>query len=51
VAAKDILEGETYSSDNLEAKRPGTGVSPFMYWDFLGKKAARYLNCGDLIDG
>ena len=51
VAAKHISEGEAYSVDNIEAKRPGAGISPFMYWDFLKKKAARDLNSGDLIDG
>lgn len=51
VAAKDIPQGEAFSEENMEAKRPGTGISPFMYWRLLRKKAARDLNFGDLIDG
>lgn len=50
VAAKDIAEGEAYTDCNLETKRPGTGISPFMYWDLIGKQASRDLSFGDLID-
>ena len=50
VAAKDIAEGEAYSVYNVEAKRPGTGISPFFYWDLIGKQAARDLSFDDLID-
>lgn len=39
VAACDIKEGETFSEDNLTAKRPGDGVSPMKYWDYIGKTA------------
>ena len=51
VAAKDIAKGEAYSVYNVEAKRPGTGISPFMFWDLMGKKAKHDLSYGDLIDG
>lgn len=50
VAGKNIAKGEEYSDCNLDAKRPGTGISPFMYWDLIGKQAASDLSCGDLID-
>jgi N-acetylneuraminate synthase len=32
VAAEDVLEGEPWTSANLTCKRPGTGLSPFLYW-------------------
>ena len=51
VAVKDISQGEAYSEDNIGAKRPGTGISPFMYWSLLGRKSDRDLRSGDLIDG
>jgi N-acetylneuraminate synthase len=51
VAVKDISQGEAYSENNIAAKRPGTGISPFKYWNLLGKKAERDLSSGDLIDG
>lgn len=50
VAAKDISKGEAYSANNVEAKRPGTGMSPFSYWSLLREKASRDLAAGDLID-
>ena len=41
VALRPISAGEPFSEDNLGAKRPGSGVSPMDYWDWLGKKAPR----------
>lgn len=39
VAARDIKAGELFTEDNLTVKRPGSGISPLRYWDFLGKKS------------
>lgn len=39
VARTEIKIGETFTADNLGAKRPGDGVSPMAYWDFLGRQA------------
>lgn len=41
VAARPIKKGERFTEDNLTAKRPGTGISPLYYWDWLGKAADR----------
>lgn len=41
VAAKNITIGETFSLENLTCKRPGTGISPMLFWDVLGTKAER----------
>ena len=41
VAARDIREGEAFTPSNLTAKRPGDGISPMRYWDFLGKTASQ----------
>jgi N,N'-diacetyllegionaminate synthase len=49
VAKKQIKNGDVYTSENITTKRPGTGVSP-MFWDqFLGKKALRNYDIDDLI--
>jgi sialic acid synthase SpsE len=49
VAKKQINKGDIYTAENITAKRPGTGVSP-MFWDqFLGKKALRNYKIDDLI--
>ena len=49
VAALDIKTGDTFTSENIIAKRPGTGLSP-MKWDFvIGRKATKDFKSGDLI--
>ena len=50
VAAMPIAQGETFTSSNIIAKRPGTGISP-MLWDSLsGRKATRAYSADELID-
>lgn len=39
VAKCDIQNGDILSPDNVTLKRPGSGLSPFLYWDVIGKKA------------
>lgn len=41
VAARAIRKGESFSAENLAVKRPGNGVSPMRYWEWLGKVADR----------
>ena len=41
VAAVDISEGDTFSSENIAVKRPGTGISPMKINSVLGLKANR----------
>jgi len=41
VAGKKICKGDIFSTENLETKRPGTGLSPFLYWSILGKISER----------
>lgn len=41
VAAKSIKTGEAFTFDNLTVKRPGTGVEPYYYWDYIGQKAQK----------
>ncbi|WP_434341250.1 N-acetylneuraminate synthase [Motilimonas cestriensis] len=49
VAAEDIKHGETFTKENLIIKRPGSGISPYRYWELLGKKASNAYQSGDLI--
>ena len=39
VAARAIRRGERFSLENLTMKRPGNGISPFAYWEYLEKFA------------
>ncbi len=50
VAAKSIRTGETFRTDNVTAKRPGTGLTPLAYWDLLGREATRDYAPDDLIE-
>ena len=50
VATKDIAAGEIFTLENLGAKRPGTGISPMKYWQYLGRSAVRNISAGELID-
>ena len=50
VAVNAISPDEVFSKANIGIKRPGTGISPFKYWDYLGKKSKNAYQAGDLID-
>ncbi len=49
IAARDIAEGESFTADNLTIKRPGSGMSPYRYWELLERHASRAYQAGDLI--
>ncbi|MBF0353789.1 MAG: N-acetylneuraminate synthase [Alphaproteobacteria bacterium] len=48
-ALSPIAKDETFSALNLGALRPGDGVSPMAYWDWLGKTALRNLQPGERL--
>ncbi|MCR5202611.1 MAG: N-acetylneuraminate synthase [Lachnospiraceae bacterium] len=49
VAAKYIKKGDLFTEDNLTTKRPGDGISPMRWEEFLGKTADRDYEEDDLI--
>ncbi|HAJ26564.1 MAG TPA: N-acetylneuraminate synthase [Syntrophus sp. (in: bacteria)] len=49
VATQPIKTGELFSSDNITAKRPGTGISPMRWDEVLGQAAQKDYKKDDLI--
>ena len=43
VATRTIQKGEPFTEENLTAKRPGSGISPYKYWELLGTPANKTL--------
>jgi N-acetylneuraminate synthase len=50
IARKSIRSGDPFDEDNLTVKRPGHGIEPIHFWDFIGKTAARDYEEDDVID-
>lgn len=49
VAARPIAAGETFTSENLTTKRPGTGLSPMRWDEVIGQAASRDFTADELI--
>ena len=50
VASSPIKRGEEFTEANLGIKRPGSGISPFYYQQFLGKIATRDYEPDEMIE-
>lgn len=50
VAARPIVAGEVFSEDNLTTKRPGTGLSPMLWDDVIGKTAPRDFRQDEAVE-
>ena len=49
VALRPLRAGEPFGADDLGAKRPGSGISPMDYWDWLGRPAPRDLAADETL--
>jgi N,N'-diacetyllegionaminate synthase len=49
VARRAITAGEVFTVENLTTKRPGTGISPMRWDEFMGRKATRDFAEDELI--
>lgn len=50
VAKAPISIGEIFSEENLEIKRPGTGISPMLWDEIIGSKATKDYQVDELIE-
>jgi len=50
VAAREIKAGKKFGPEDLIAKRPGDGLSPFFYWEMIGKVANRNYMIDEAIE-
>ena len=50
VAARPIAAGEIFSEGNLTAKRPGSGLSPMLWDEVIGRAAPRNFAEDELIE-
>ena len=50
IAAEPIEAGDLLNQHNLGVTRPGTGLSPMLWPDLLGKRAGRSYTRGEMIE-
>lgn len=48
-AARDVAAGTRFDATSIKIMRPGSGLSPFLYWEYLGKVARHDYREGDEI--
>lgn len=48
-AARDIIAGQVIQQEDLSIIRPGSGVSPMLYWQFIGQISKHTYRAGDFI--
>jgi N-acetylneuraminate synthase len=49
VAIKDIKKGDIFTEENIDIKRPGSGMEPKRIYDILGKTAKNDIESDELL--
>lgn len=50
VATREIKAGESFTAENIAAKRPGTGISPMRWDEIMGRPSPRDFSADELIE-
>lgn len=50
IAGKEIKKGESFTLENLAVKRPGDGINPIFYWEWIGKTAKKDFGRDEMIN-
>ncbi len=50
VASRAVQKGETFTEENIAAKRPGSGISPMRWFEVLGTRAVRDFEEDELVE-
>lgn len=50
VALRAIKKGETFTTENITTKRPGSGISPMKWYEVLGEQAERDFGIDEVIE-
>nr|WP_320012031.1 N-acetylneuraminate synthase [uncultured Desulfobulbus sp.] len=50
VTSQAIQKGETFTTENITAKRPGTGISPMRWDEVIGRMAPRDFMVDELVE-
>jgi N,N'-diacetyllegionaminate synthase len=50
IASREINRGEVFTAENLDVKRPGTGLSPMKWFEVIGETALRDYEKDELIE-
>tara|TARA_A100001015_G_scaffold255912_1_gene297675 strand:+ start:7528 stop:8613 length:1086 start_codon:yes stop_codon:yes gene_type:complete len=50
IVAKDVITtGKQFNKNNIQIKRPGNGINPFLFWKLIGKKSKKSYKIDDFI--
>jgi N-acetylneuraminate synthase len=49
VVQKDMAQGDLFTETVIACKRPGTGLSPYLFDEILNKKSTRSIRSGEIL--
>jgi sialic acid synthase SpsE len=50
VYGNNLIDGSIIKKDDLQVKRPGTGISPFLYDEMIGRRLTKNVRADQLVN-